>query len=138
MILVLKQGADERKVEQLKQELVERGLKLHLSQGLNTSLIGLIGDTTEVDEEWLGALDVIESVKRIKEPYKKANRNMHPQDTVIDIAGRKIGGGHFQVIAGPCSLETREQMTEVAMDVKKSGAGLLRGCACKPRSSPYS
>ena len=138
MILVLKQGADERKVEQLKQELVERGLKLHLSQGLNTSLIGLIGDTTEVDEEWLGALDVIESVKRIKEPYKKANRNMHPQDTVIDIAGKKIGGGHFQVIAGPCSVETREQMTEVAMDVKKSGAGLLRGGAFKPRTSPYS
>lgn len=138
MILVLKQGADERKVEQLKQELVDMGLKLHLSQGENTSLIGLIGDTTEVDEEWLGALDVIESVKRIKEPYKKANRNMHPQDTVIEAGGQKIGGGYFQVIAGPCSVETEEQMTEVAMDVKKSGAGLLRGGAFKPRTSPYS
>lgn len=138
MILVLKQGADERKVEQLKQELVDMGLKLHLSQGENTSLIGLIGDTTEVDEEWLGALDVIESVKRIKEPYKKANRNMHPQDTVIEAGGQKIGGGYFQVIAGPCSVETEEQMTEIAMDVKKSGAGLLRGGAFKPRTSPYS
>lgn len=114
------------------------GLQLHLSDGVNTSLIGLVGDTTEVDAEWLSALDVVESVKRIKEPYKKANKDMHPKDTVVDIAGRKIGGGFFQVIAGPCSVETREQMTEVALDVKKAGAGLLRGGAFKPRTSPYS
>lgn len=138
MILVLKKGAEERKVETLKQQLLDMGLKLHLSDGTNTSLIGLIGDTTEVDAEWLSGLDVIESVKRIKEPYKKANKDMHPEDTVIEIAGRKIGGGNFQVIAGPCSVETKEQMTEVAFDVQKSGAGLLRGGAFKPRTSPYS
>lgn len=138
MIVVLKKGADEEKVDALKQELTHMGLQLHLSDGVNTSLIGLVGDTTEVDAEWLSALDVVESVKRIKEPYKKANKDMHPKDTVVDIAGRKIGGGFFQVIAGPCSVETKEQMTEVAFDVKKSGANLLRGGAFKPRTSPYS
>ena len=138
MILVLKKGADENKVESLKQQLKDMGLGLHLSDGTDASLIGLIGDTTEVDAEWLGALDVIESVKRIKEPYKKANKDMHPNDTIIDVSGRKIGGGNFQVIAGPCSIESREQMTEVAQDVKLAGAGLLRGGAFKPRTSPYS
>lgn len=138
MILVLKKGADEKKVESLKQQLKDMGLGLHLSDGIDASLIGLIGDTTEVDAEWLGALDVIESVKRIKEPYKKANKDMHPNDTIIDVSGRKIGGGNFQVIAGPCSIESREQMTEVAQDVKLAGAGLLRGGAFKPRTSPYS
>ena len=120
MILVLKNNADQKKVEELKKQLTDMGLKLHLSEGMNTSLIGLIGDTTEVDEEWLSALDVIESVKRINEPYKKANRAMHPKDTVIEAGGRKIGGGYFQVIAGPCSVETREQMTQVAFDVQKA------------------
>ena len=138
MILVLKKGADEKKVESLKQQLKDMGLGLHLSDGTDASLIGLIGDTTEVDAEWLGALDVIESVKRIKEPYKKANKDMHPNDTIIDVSGRKIGGGNFQVIAGPCSIESREQMTEVVQDVKLAGAGLLRGGAFKPRTSPYS
>ena len=138
MIIVLKKGAEKTKVEALKQELVQMGLQLHLSDGINTSLIGLVGDTTEVDAEWLGALDVVAAVKRIKEPYKKANKDMHPKDTVIEVAGRKIGGGFFQVIAGPCSVETREQMTEVALDIQKAGAGLLRGGAFKPRTSPYS
>ena len=137
MILVLKQGADEKKVEELKQQLMAQGLKLHLSEGINTSLIGLIGDTTEVSEDWLNALDVIEAVKRIKEPYKKASKKMHPLPSVFDIQGRKIGGEYFQVIAGPCSIETREQMTEVAHQVKNAGAGFLRGGAFKPRTSPY-
>ena len=122
MIIVLKKGADERKVEELKKNLLDRGLKLHMSEGLVTTLIGLIGDTTELQEDQFQALEVVESVKRIKEPYKKANRSMHPDDTVIDVCGRKIGSGNFQVIAGPCSVETREQMIEVAEDVKKSGA----------------
>ena len=126
MILVLKNNADQKKVEELKKQLTDMGLKLHLSEGMNTSLIGLIGDTTEVDEEWLSALDVIESVKRINEPYKKANRAMHPKDTVIEAGGRKIGGGYFQVIAGPCSVETREQMTQVAFDVQKAGSEGLK------------
>ena len=138
MIIVLKKDAEEAKVEKLKENLVNRGLKLHLSQGEDTTIIGLVGDTTEIEPEQLQAFDVVETVKRIKEPYKKANRSMHPQDSVIDICGKKFGGNHFQVIAGPCSIETREQMVEVAEDVKASGAGLLRGGAFKPRTSPYS
>lgn len=138
MIIILKRGADREKVEELKTSLTEQGLKLHLSDGLEASLIGLIGDTSHIQEDQLRALEVVEDVRRIREPYKKANRSMHPEDTVIDICGRKIGGKHFQVIAGPCSVETKEQMTEVAFDVKKSGANLLRGGAFKPRTSPYS
>lgn len=138
MIIILKRGADKEKVEELKASLTEKGLKLHLSDGLEASLIGLIGDTSHIQEDQLRAIDVVEDVKRIREPYKKANRSMHPDDTVVDICGHKIGGGHFQVIAGPCSVETKEQMTEVAFDVKKSGANLLRGGAFKPRTSPYS
>lgn len=138
MIIILKRGADREKVEELKASLTEKGLKLHLSDGLEASLIGLIGDTSHIQEDQLRALEVVEDVRRIREPYKKANRSMHPEDTVIDICGQKIGGGHFQVIAGPCSIESREQMTEVAEDVKMAGAGLLRGGAFKPRTSPYS
>ena len=137
MIIILKNGANPQKVDALKQDLIKQGFKLHLSEGTESSLIGLIGDTTHVHEDQLRALDVDEDVKRIREPYKKANRSMHPEDTVIDICGRKIGGGNFQVIAGPCSIETKEQIIEVANDVKKSGAHLLRGGAFKPRTSPY-
>ena len=137
MIVILKQNASKEKVEELKQLLLQRGLKLHLSDGEETSLIGLIGDTTQIHEDELKALEVVEDVRRVSEPYKKANRKMHPGDTVIDVCGRKIGGGHFQVIAGPCSVETRDQITQVAKDVQKSGAGLLRGGAFKPRTSPY-
>ena len=138
MIIILKKHANPAKVEELKETLTSRGFRLHLSDGTDTSLIGLIGDTTAVQEDWLRAMDVVEDVRRIKEPYKKAGRSMHPEDTVIDVCGRKIGGGHFQVIAGPCSIETKEQITEVAEDVKHSGAHLLRGGAFKPRTSPYS
>ncbi len=137
MIVILKQNASKEKVEELKKLLLQRGLKLHLSDGEETSLIGLIGDTTQIHEDELKALEVVEDVRRVSEPYKKANRKMHPGDTVIDVCGRKIGGGHFQVIAGPCSVETRDQITQVAKDVQKSGAGLLRGGAFKPRTSPY-
>lgn len=137
MIIILKRNASHQKVEQLKQTLTDRGFKLHLSEGTEASLIGLIGDTTTIQEDWLRALEVVEDVRRIREPYKKANRTMHPENTVIDICGRKIGDGNFQVIAGPCSIETKEQITEVAEDVKRSGAHLLRGGAFKPRTSPY-
>lgn len=137
MIIILKRNASPQKVDQLKQTLTDRGFKLHLSEGTEASLIGLIGDTSTIQEDWLKALDVVEDVRRIREPYKKANRTMHPDDTAVDICGQKIGGGHFQVIAGPCSIETKEQIIEVAEDVKKSGAHLLRGGAFKPRTSPY-
>lgn len=137
MIIILKRNANKEKVENLKTELVNQGFKLHLSEGTEASLIGLIGDTSQIHEDWLKANDVVEDVRRIREPYKKANRSMHPEDTVIDVCGRKIGGGNFQVIAGPCSIETKEQITEVASDVKRSGAAFLRGGAFKPRTSPY-
>ena len=138
MIIVLKKDAEEAKVEKLKENLVNRGLKLHLSQGEDTTIIGLVGDTTEIEPEQLQAFDVVETVKRIKEPYKKANRSMHPQDSVIDICGKKFVGNHLHGITVRFSVGTREQMVEVAEDVKASGAGLLRGGAFKPRTSPYS
>lgn len=137
MIIILKRNANPAKVEELKQTLMDQGYRLHLSEGTQASLIGLIGDTSHMHEDWLYALDVVESVRRIREPYKKANRSMHPEDTVIDICGQHIGGGNFQVIAGPCSIETKDQITEVAEYVKQSGAHFLRGGAFKPRTSPY-
>lgn len=137
MIIILKRNANPQKVEALKEDLARRGFGLHLSDGTEASLIGLIGDTSSIQEDWLRALDVVEDVRRIREPYKKANRSMHPENTVIDICGQKIGGGNFQVIAGPCSIETEEQITEVARDVKRFGARFLRGGAFKPRTSPY-
>lgn len=138
MIIILKKNAEKKKVEDLKRELTGLGFSLHESKGENTEIIGLVGDTSKVSEHDLLANDIIENVRRIQEPYKKANRKMHPEDTIVDICGHKIGGGHFQVIAGPCSVETEVQMNEVAADVKKSGAQLLRGGVFKPRTSPYS
>ena len=105
---------------------------------MDTVLWGIVGDNSIIDADYLMANEVVKDVKRVQEPYKAANRKMHPSDSIIEINGRKIGGGHFQVIAGPCSIETEEQITKVAMDVKKSGAHLLRGGAFKPRTSPYS
>ena len=138
MIIILKKNANEQKVNQLIEQLKAKGLEIHESQGVQTRLLGLVGDTTQVDIENIQANEVVDQVRRIQEPYKKANRTFHPADTVIEIAGRKIGGGHFQVIAGPCSVESEAQIIEVARAVKASGAGLLRGGAFKPRTSPYS
>ena len=107
-------------------------------RGVHETILGLIGDTSRLDTDDIKSMDTVAEVKRIQEPYKNANRKFHPDDTVIDVCGRKIGGGHFQVIAGPCSVESREQMISVANSVKTSGAGLLRGGAFKPRTSPYS
>lgn len=137
MIIILKANADVNKVEELKQSFIDKGLSIHESQGVSSKLIGLVGDTATIDEDVICSNDVVESIRRIQEPYKKANRKMHPEDTAVDICGKKIGAGHFQVIAGPCSIETKEQITEVADDVKNSGATLLRGGAFKPRTSPY-
>ena len=113
------------------------GLEVHISQGQYKTIIGLIGDTTKVDINLVESLNMIESVKRITEPFKNANRKFHTDDSVVDINGFKIGGGNFQVIAGPCSVESREQIIAVAESVKASGANLLRGGAFKPRTSPY-
>ena len=122
---------------ELKKEFEAMGLQIHLSQGANTTLMGLVGDTTCVDIGKVASMDIVERVQRIQEPYKKANRKFHPQDTVVDVAGVRIGAGDFTVIAGPCSVETPEQITAVARAVQQSGAVMLRGGAFKPRTSPY-
>ena len=138
MIIILKKHAEEGKVEALKQEMVDQGLAIHESEGENTRLLRLIGDTSVVDLRHIMANDIVENVKRIQEPYKKANRKFHPEDSIVRIGNVQIGGGHFAVIGGPCSIESKEQMIEVAEKVKEAGAQLLRGGAFKPRTSPYS
>ena len=137
MIIILKDKADEKKVEQLTHWLKSMDLGIHLSKGSRHTILGLIGDTSNVDIDLLKSLDVVDTVKRIQEPYKNANRKFHEDDTVVDVGGVKIGGGNFQIIAGPCSVESREQIIEVAKAIKASGATLLRGGAFKPRTSPY-
>lgn len=137
MIVIVKSTARPQEVEQLKKEFEAMGLQIHLSQGANTTLMGLVGDTTCVDIGKVASMDIVERVQRIQEPYKKANRKFHPQDTVVDVAGVCIGAGDFTVIAGPCSVETPEQITAVARAVQQSGAVMLRGGAFKPRTSPY-
>ncbi len=137
MIVVLKQDAKKEQVNSIKQWLEKMGVSVHQIEGLHTTVLGLIGDTSVVDMDQISSNPAVESVKRIQEPYKNANRKFHPNDTVVDVCGHKIGGGHFQVIAGPCSVECEEQITEVAQKVKASGATLLRGGAFKPRTSPY-
>lgn len=137
MIIILKDNPEEKQLDNLTQWLRSMNLDIHFSHGENTTILGLVGDTTSVDIDLINALDIVQAVKRIQEPYKNANRKFHPQDTIVDVAGRKIGGGNFQIIAGPCSVESREQVCQIAKDVKAAGAGLYRGGAFKPRTSPY-
>lgn len=137
MIIILKDNPEEKQLENLISWLKSMDLDIHFSKGENTTILGLIGDTSAVDIDLINALDIVETVKRVQEPYKNVNRKFHPQDTVVDVAGAKIGGGNFQIIAGPCSVESREQVCQIAKDVKKSGAHLYRGGAFKPRTSPY-
>lgn len=113
------------------------GLDVHVSEGKEKTIFGLIGDTSRVDMELLNSLEIVSSVRRISEPFKQASRNFHPEDTVIPVGDVKIGGGHFAMIAGPCSVESEEQIIEVALAVKQGGANILRGGAFKPRTSPY-
>ncbi len=138
MIVILKTNPDPAQLESLKTWLRTQKLDIHESVGENHTVLGLVGDTTVVDIDLLKALEIVEDVKRVQEPYKFVNRKMHPADTVISFPTGSIGGGSFAVIAGPCSVESREQMCTVAEDVKRSGAKLLRGGAFKPRTSPYS
>ena len=137
MIVVLKNGVSEEKRAQLIDWLAEQGIKVHISQGEFQTVLGLIGDTTRVDMDLLGSLAIVDSVKRVTEPFKCCNRKFHPEDTVVDVSGVKVGGGHFVMIAGPCSVESEEQIVGIAKAVKASGAQLLRGGAFKPRTSPY-
>ena len=137
MVIILKPHADESLVRELIGTLEQQGLKTHLSIGTESTLIGLIGDTRSVDQNRLLANPIVKEVKTITAPYKRVSRDFHPQDTVIDVGNTKIGGGHFALIAGPCSVESREQIITVAKAVKAAGATMLRGGAFKPRTSPY-
>ena len=137
MILVLKKDYDKKQLENLTTWFREKNLEIHLSEGSHTTILGLIGDTSKLDPDMLESMDIVESAKRIQEPFKSANRKFHPEDTVIEIGDVKIGGGNFAVIAGPCSVESEEQLCTIAKKVKEAGAGLLRGGAFKPRTSPY-
>lgn len=138
MIIVLKNNSNPEKVNGLLNDLHDKGFKTNVSEGTAHTVVGLIGDTTKIDIDYLQSIDIVDTVKRVSEPYKQVNRKMHPDDSIINVSGVPVGGEHFQIIAGPCSVESEEQMTEVALDVKKSGATMLRGGAFKPRTSPYS
>ncbi len=137
MVTVLKHGVTDEQIENLCKWFKTRGLDVHISKGHYQTIIGLIGDTKKIDTELLESLEIVEAVKTISEPFKNANRKFHPDDTVIDVDGVKIGGGNFALIAGPCSVESEEQIIEVAEKVKAAGAHILRGGAFKPRTSPY-
>ena len=138
MIIILKQGTSEEQIERLTLFFHDMGLKTHLSAGEHSTIMGLVGDTSQVDQDMISSLSEVEAVRRIQEPYKKANRKFHPLDTAIDCGkGIRIGAGSFQMIAGPCSVESEDQIIYVAKAVKAAGANLLRGGAFKPRTSPY-
>ena len=137
MIAILRNTASEQEVNHLISWIEKKGLQTHVSRGENEIVIGLVGDTTKIDPFLLESMDIVERVQRVSEPFKKANRKFHPADSVIDFGnGIKIGGGNFQVIAGPCSVEG-ENLIRIARRVKAAGATMLRGGAYKPRTSPY-
>ena len=140
MIIVLKRGLDKKTIEDFSTSLKKKyNVEVNQWQGVNETVLGLIGDTTSIDIGTINAQDVVYSVRRVQEPYKKANRKFHPDDTVITLSnGTKIGDGSLTLMAGPCSVESAEQVTEIAKAVKASGANVLRGGAFKPRTSPYS
>ncbi|MCL2433450.1 MAG: 3-deoxy-7-phosphoheptulonate synthase, partial [Clostridia bacterium] len=137
MILVIKNSATTVQIDTLRESLSARGLILQEIQGETTRMIGLAGDTSGLSADDVARHSAVERVMKVQEPYKLAGRKFHPEDTVITVRGSAIGGGRFDVIAGPCSVESEEQITEIAIAVKKAGAGFLRGGAFKPRSSPY-
>ena len=137
MIAILKHGTTPSQTSHLVDWLKTMNLDVHISQGQEVTIRGLIGDTSRVDMELLNSLEIVETVKRVSEPFKQANRKFHPKDSVIEAGGSKIGGGYFGLIAGPCSVESEEQIIQVAQAVKEAGANFLRGGAFKPRTSPY-
>ena len=138
MIVVLKHDPNQAQLESLKAWLQEKNIVIHESIGHSNTILGLVGDTSKLDGDLIAALDIVESVKRVQEPYKNANRKFHPEDTIIDLGCTTIGGDNLTIMAGPCSVETEEQVVAIAKAVKASGATMLRGGAFKPRTSPYS
>ena len=137
MIAVLKNGTTDAQIENLSAWLREQGLDVHISRGSVHTVVGLVGDTAKIDAELLESLEIVDSVKRISEPFKSANRKFHPDDSVIKVNNTTVGGDIFAVMAGPCSVESEEQVMEIARAVKAAGATMLRGGAFKPRTSPY-
>ncbi len=139
MIIILKNNYDEKQLDRLSDWLRSQSVDIHFSRGATQTILGLVGDTSRIDIELIQGLEIVEAVKRVQEPFKNANRKFHPEDTVITLSDDvKIGGGNFQLIAGPCSVESREQIGYIAKRVKEAGAKILRGGAFKPRTSPYS
>ena len=137
MIVVLKPGVSPEKKESLIHWLERQGLRVHVSDGELHTVLGLVGDASRVDMDLVGSLEIVDKVSRVSEPFKCCNRQFHPEDLVVSAGGVPVGGGHFAMIAGPCSVETEEQILTVARAVKAAGANLLRGGAFKPRTSPY-
>ena len=138
MIVILKQGTTEEQIDSLSSWLREQGVKPDISRGQDVTVMGLVGDVSAIDMDLLGALDIVDTVKRVSEPYKAANRKFHPEDTVVELKdGTLIGGGNFVYMAGPCSVESEDQIVYMAKRVKAAGAQILRGGAFKPRTSPY-
>ena len=137
MIIIVKQGANEERIQDLIRWIESQNLITHVSKGEYTTIVGVIGDTSKLDDDLIMGLDIVDSVKRVSEPFKSANRKFHPLDSVIDVSGVKVGGGNFAMIAGPCSVESHDQIISIAQDVKAAGANMLRGGAFKPRTSPY-
>ena len=137
MIIVLKPKCDENDIKKVTDKIESFGLEPHVSTGHETTIIGVIGDTTKVDPRDIEVSPSVEKVMRVEQPYKLANRAFHPEDTIVDVDGVKVGGGHMALIAGPCSVESEEQVIAIAKEVKAAGANMLRGGAFKPRTSPY-
>lgn len=137
MIVILKQNPNKEQLDSLISWLQDKGIQIHTSLGMSHMILGLVGDTSCLDIDLINALDIVEDVKRVQEPFKNANRKFHPEDTVIRVGDVQIGGGTLTLMAGPCSVETEEQIVQVARDAKASGATVLRGGAFKPRTSPY-
>ena len=137
MIVVLKHHTEKEKRAQLVEWLQSQGLTVHISEGDYQTVLGLVGDTSRVDMARIESLNIVDSVKRITDPFKKSNRKFHPDDTIVEVGDVKVGKGNFVVIAGPCSVETEEQIVTVAKAVKAAGEDMLRGGAFKPRTSPY-
>lgn len=138
MVVIMKPQSTQNDVRKLAAYFEARNLKVGITVGMGCTILGLVGDTTALDMDKIQQFETVERVTRISEPYKKANRKFHPEDTVVDVAGVPVGGGNFTVMAGPCSIESEEQITSIARDVQAAGAGILRGGAFKPRTSPYS
>ena len=138
MVVIMKPGTSQNEIRKLAAKFEAQNLKVGITNGVGCSILGLVGDTAHIDIDKILLNDYVERVMRVSEPYKKANRKFHPEDTIVDVNGVKVGGGNFAVMAGPCSVESEEQIIEVAKNVQNSGAAMLRGGAFKPRTSPYS